>query len=427
MIEAGRDARARPGETLAAAGSNEELARIVARLEGSGALALLVIEASDPLERIERRYGAKAYERAMKGLIGLAGDQAREAVPQGDLVVTQLHGEDAILVYLFRPRSDGDFYGSGLRNLARRMSAEITRQGKQLVYPYHRDALMLPVGCSVLLHNPSVQPKREIRQAVQKARADATLEWEIQTRERGDQLLQLIMNREIQMRFEAVVDLRRSEVLGYEALARGPENSVLHTPGQLFRLAAEQGLLYELDVLCRKLALLDSRVIPRGKKLFLNVLPTSFGDPTLRAEGLRKALEDFPLRPSDLVLEISEKESIENFTTFREMRDACRTLGIQVAVDDAGAGHASLEAIMEISPDFLKADMALVRGVDADPPRQEILKSLNAVAKRIGATVVAEGIETEAELRAVREIGIRYGQGFHFGSALTSTPELLRT
>jgi EAL domain-containing protein (putative c-di-GMP-specific phosphodiesterase class I) len=167
-------------------------------------------------------------------------------------------------------------------------------------------------------------------------------------------------------------------------------------------------------------------VIPRGKKLFLNVLPTSFGDPNLRAEGLRKALEEFPLRPSDLVLEISEKESIENFTTFREMRDACRSLGIQVAVDDAGAGHASLESIMEISPDFLKADMALVRGVDSDPARQEILKSLNAVARRIGAVVVAEGIETEAELRAVREIGIRYGQGFHFGNALTAPPETSR-
>jgi EAL domain-containing protein (putative c-di-GMP-specific phosphodiesterase class I) len=406
-----------------AAGSGEELARIVARLEGSGALALLVIEAAGPLERIERRYGSEAYQRAMDGIVGLARDLAGEAVPAGDLVVSQLHGEDAILIYLFRPSSDGAFYGSELRHLARRIFVEITRQGKQLVYPYHRDALMLPIGCSVLLHNPAVQSKREIRQAVQRARADAKLEWAIQGRERGDQLMQIIMNRELRVRFESVVDLRRSEVLGYEALARGPEGTLLHTPGQLFQLAAEQGLLYELDVLCRRLALQNSRVIPRGKKLFLNVLPTSFGDPNLRAEGLRKALEDFPLRPNDLVLEISEKESIENFTTFREMRDACRSLGIQVAVDDAGAGHASLEAIMEISPDFLKADMALVRGVDADPARQEILKSLNAVAKRIGAVVVAEGIETEAELRAVREIGIRYGQGFHFGSPLVARPE----
>jgi EAL domain-containing protein (putative c-di-GMP-specific phosphodiesterase class I) len=275
----------------------------------------------------------------------------------------------------------------------------------------------------VLLHNPVAQPRREVRLAVQKARADAQLEWQLQGRNRGDQLLQLIMNRDLHVRFESVVDLRRSEVLGYEALARGPEGTPLQTPGQLFSLAEEVGLLYELDVLCRRIALQQSRAIPRGKKLFLNVLPTSFGDPNLRAEGLRKALEDFPLRPNDLVLEISEKESIENFATFREMRDACRGLGIQVAVDDAGAGHASLEAIMEIAPDFLKADMALVRGVDADPTRQEVLKSLNAVARRIGARVVAEGIETEAELKTVREIGIRYGQGFHFGSAIPGDSE----
>ena len=77
---------------------------------------------------------------------------------------------------------------------------------------------------------------------------------------------------------------------------------------------------------------------------------------------------------------------------------------------------------MEIAPDFLKADMALVRGVDSDPPRQEVMKSLNAVARRIGAQVVAEGIETEGELRAVREIGIRYGQGYHFGACLSPEP-----
>ena len=123
---------------------------------------------------------------------------------------------------------------------------------------------------------------------------------------------------------------------------------------------------------------------------------------------------------SDLVLEISESESIENFGIFREVSDSCREVGVRIAIDDAGTGYASLEAIMEITPDFIKTDIGLVRGIDSDPPRQEVVRALASVARGIGAQVIAEGIETDAELRALRELGVRYGQGFYFGAALTS-------
>jgi EAL domain-containing protein (putative c-di-GMP-specific phosphodiesterase class I) len=95
---------------------------------------------------------------------------------------------------------------------------------------------------------------------------------------------------------------------------------------------------------------------------------------------------------------------------------------VQIAIDDAGAGYASLEAVMEIAPDYMKADMTLVRGIDSDPPRCEVLNGLRGVADRIGADVIAEGIETHEELRVVRELGIRFGQGYVFGPALTAKP-----
>ena len=172
--------------------------------------------------------------------------------------------------------------------------------------------------------------------------------------------------------------------------------------------------------MCRRSALEQAHLLPAGKTLFLNCLPTSIGDPSLRDEGLRKTLENFNLRPSDLVLEVSENESIENFDVFREVADSCRDLGIRIAIDDAGTGYASLESIMEIAPDFVKLDMLLVRGIEADPARKEIVRAMLAVATGIGAQLIAEGIETEQELRALRDIGVRYGQGFYFGAALKS-------
>ncbi len=402
--------------------AEQQLERLGARLASSGAAALWVIEAG-PLEGIERRYGGEAHRQAIDGLRGLIRELVGEAVRDDDLVVLHPRGEDAIFAFAFRPRSDRRFY-ERVRELAGRLARRITENGRRLVYPYHRDPLLLPVGLAVVLYNPAAKPEREIRVALESARSDARLEAELQLRARSDQLLEVILGESLEVRYEPLVDLRRSDTMGFEALVRGPRDTDLRTPDRLFRQAAESGLLYELDCLCRRVALESCRIVPRGRKLFLNVLPTSISDPNLSADGLRKLLEDYPLVPSDLVLEISERESIENFATFREIRDSCRELGIQVAVDDAGAGHASLEAIMEIAPDYLKADMGLVRGIDADPPRQEVLRSLHAVARRIGAQVVAEGIETEGELQVVRELGIRYAQGYLFGPALT--PEKAR-
>jgi EAL domain-containing protein (putative c-di-GMP-specific phosphodiesterase class I) len=396
---------------------HDELERLCANLARAGAGALLLIDV-EPLANIERHFGDDAHRRTVNQLAGLVSDLAREAAPGGDVFVTEDRGGDAILAFLFRSRSDREFYHAKLPELPSWISGELTRQGKRTVYPYHRDALALPVGFAVLLHNPNVNPERQIREAVDAARRDARLEAQVAARSQNRQLLQLILTGGLAVVFEPIVNLRSSEVIGYEALTRGPVDTDLHSPQKLFQQAKAGGLVYELDCLCRRTAFERARCLPRDKKLFLNCLPTSIGDPDLRDEGLVKILENYQLRPSDVVLEISEKESIENFAIFREMRDSWRDLGIQIAIDDAGAGYASLEAIMEITPDFLKADMGLVRGIDVDPPRQEVLRALKAVARRIGAAVIAEGVETNEELRVLRQLGIPYGQGYHFGPAV---------
>ena len=115
---------------------------------------------------------------------------------------------------------------------------------------------------------------------------------------------------EVTILYEPIVNVTTREVFGYEALVRGPWDTELHSPGALFQLAEETGLVYELDCLCRRVALRGATGLAPGKKLFLNCLPTAIHDPAFRGEALRRTLEDLRLRPSDVVFEISEKESI---------------------------------------------------------------------------------------------------------------------
>ncbi len=398
--------------------SDQELDRIASRLADSDALGLVLVEA-EPLGRIERRYGSRAYEVALDGLVKLIRDTAVETVPADHVGMILERGGDTILLFCFRPRNDQAFYQEGLHALARRISDNLTKQGKFAVYPYHRDALILGVGSAVALYNPNVKSDRQILQAVREARRDAELELSLLSRRCNRQLLEVILSGQIEIRYEPIVDIRTREVLGYEALARGPRNTELYSPEQLFGMAERMDLTFELDCLCRRAALEQARCVPPGRTLFLNCLPTAIGDPNLRDSGLRQTLEKCGLQPGQLVIEISERESIDNFAIFRELRDEYQELGVRIAVDDAGAGYASLEAVMEIAPDFLKADMGLVRGIDSDPPRQEVMRGLAGLARRIGAQVIAEGVETPEELRTLRELSIPYAQGFVFGPALT--------
>jgi EAL domain-containing protein (putative c-di-GMP-specific phosphodiesterase class I) len=227
----------------------------------------------------------------------------------------------------------------------------------------------------------------------------------------------LVLAEDVAILYEPIVNLTTREILGHEALVRGPWKSELHSPHRLFQLAEETGLVFELDCLCRRTALRGAQGLEAGRKLFLNCLPTAIHDPAFRSEVLRKTLQDLRLRPEDMVFEISERESIDNFSIFREARDHYKELGFQIALDDTGVGYGSLEAIMELSPDFIKVDLSLIRGIDTDPPRQELLRALHAVAGKVGGQIIAEGIETGEELATLQSLGIPYGQGYLFGRA----------
>ena len=130
-----------------------------------------------------------------------------------------------------------------------------------------------------------------------------------------------------------------------------------------------------------------------------------------------KTLEKCELSPTDVVFEISEQESIENFSVFKEARDNLRALGFQFALDDMGSGYAGLEALLEISPEYIKMDRAFVTGVDEDSARQDLLSTLLTLAEKMGSKVIGEGLDTIEELEMLGKLGIHFGQGWLFGHA----------
>ncbi|KUO77402.1 MAG: diguanylate cyclase [Desulfosporosinus sp. BRH_c37] len=213
--------------------------------------------------------------------------------------------------------------------------------------------------------------------------------------------------------FQPIIETRNGEVFGFEALARIPGSTCFNNIDDLFPFAEKIGQLYPIETLCRRQAITSySNVAQKREMLFLNINPQILIDPEFASGHTRKLLREKGLAPTDVVLEITERSAIEDFSTFREALDHYRNQGYLIALDDVGAGYSSLQSVAELHPDFLKVDRSLIQGVNADPIKWALLETFVTFSKRIGCRIIAEGVETAEEMRTVVQLGVDYVQGF---------------
>ena len=215
------------------------------------------------------------------------------------------------------------------------------------------------------------------------------------------------------MAFQPIVDVRTMRPFAYEALVRGPAGQ-----GALSVLAqVTDDNRYAFDQACRVKAIesaVAAGLMETDARLSINFLPNAVYSPlaciqltlkTARAEGL----------PLDrLIFEFTENEEMVSPGHVETIIDTYRKMGFAVAMDDFGAGHAGLDLFARFTPDLVKLDMELVRGVDTDPRRRAVVRAVVAMCAELETAVIAEGIETAGEADALAALGIRYMQGFHF-------------
>jgi diguanylate cyclase (GGDEF)-like protein len=229
---------------------------------------------------------------------------------------------------------------------------------------------------------------------------------------------------QIQVVYQPILDFSSGQVLGWEALSRGPAGSQFESPIFLFDYAEECGSLFELEKICRQKALGHSSPLNPGQKLFLNIHPQTMVDPKFTSGETRRHLQKIGLEPDNVVFEITERHSIKDFSLFHKTLTHYRSQGFLVAVDDVGTGYSGLWTIAQIQPDFIKIDMSLVQGIDRDPVKRSLMETFVAFADKIGSKIIAEGIETETVFTALLSLGVHFGQGFYFSRPTLPKPEV---
>jgi EAL domain-containing protein (putative c-di-GMP-specific phosphodiesterase class I) len=384
------------------------------RFDDNGVLGLLLVD-SPVLHEIERRHGDGARLQTLAALAGLVREVGQDRLDVDDLVVTGEVGRNEVMVLFFRQPGSAAFYRTEIPGFVDRVRRRVEQRGARAFYPYVRHAPEIWCGTAVAIRNPKYAAETQLRELIEEARDDAAWTARHTHREQRREFTELLLDGRIHSVYEPIVDVDTRTVFGYEALARGPEGTSMHSPAALFATAEAHGLMFELDCLCRASGLKGAVDFPNETNLFLNIMPGSIHDPNFHPDRLIKTLEECRLSPSEVVLEINEQESIEDFVAFRELSDRYRSLGFRFALDDTGSGYAGFEELIELSPEFIKIDRSMVSGVDQDPAKQDVLAALLSMAEKMGARVIGEGLDTLEELEMLSELGIHFGQGWLFG------------
>jgi EAL domain-containing protein (putative c-di-GMP-specific phosphodiesterase class I)/GGDEF domain-containing protein len=221
----------------------------------------------------------------------------------------------------------------------------------------------------------------------------------------------------LHMVFQPISDLRSANVHAHEALVRGPEGSSLASADALLKAAQAEGLLYELELYCVYSALREWGRLNQPGRIFLNISAQAL----MRlvdvgsVQTLARAMRELGVTPRMVVLEITEHERVHDMANFVEISRVLHSVGLSIALDDFGDGHSSLRLWSQLRPDLVKIDKYFSRGISANADKLKTVQALLQIADVFGSALVAEGIEDEADLRVVRDLGIAYGQGYFLG------------
>jgi EAL domain-containing protein (putative c-di-GMP-specific phosphodiesterase class I) len=204
-----------------------------------------------------------------------------------------------------------------------------------------------------------------------------------------------------------MIELATSRIAGYEALARF-DGKPVQGPDRWFADALDVGLAVDLESQAARTALSQVSRLDSDQFMTVNV------SPAMVLAGLADRLGD-AVPWERIVIELTEHVPIEDYPAIVAGLAPLRDAGARLAIDDTGAGFASLRHILRLAPDILKLDISICRGIDRDPSRRALAAALSIFANDIGATIVAEGIETPQEHRTLADLGIHYGQGYFLG------------
>ena len=360
----------------------------------------------------EELFGWEHYDRVLAAVSEVLQDDVRASRLAPHVHSIRFSGADGFFILYALPPPGRGRIPVSLEEEASRLRTSVGRRLRQTFEGQTADYITILGSSLTAADNARVRPSRHIVRTLQEA---VKIVMQRQTNEKLELfagLKSVIGRRQLRPAFQPVRHLPDGAIMGYEALIRGPHGTSLELPTVLFAVAHENEMDVELETLCLEMIFAN---LPRAvgeRRLFVNASAMLLRHPIFLDERNLAAINR---SHGDVVVEISEKEMVRDYDSFQEVLQLVRKANMKIAIDDAGSGYSGLEAILHLKPDFIKVADSLVRNLHNDPIKREIITSLATIGNRIGASLIAEGIEVEAERKTLVDLDIAFGQGFLLG------------
>ncbi|HVG23389.1 MAG TPA: EAL domain-containing protein [Thermoanaerobaculia bacterium] len=363
----------------------------------------------EQFESIEAEYGWAFFDELLSYVGQIVVSEATERFVRPIITCHRTGGSS---FYIFHETRGQDLVAEnaseGISNDLRQKLIDTTRQR----FPHlHAEHIGFFVGGARIDYRPQIRLERQVYAGMQTA-ADAVRDAEQQRKKQlTRELRDIIRRKRVTTLFQPIVRAQEGTVFGYEILTRGPANSSFRNSDMLFGFAREAKLAWALEAIALEGALKRLREVDFSERKFLlNLEAEMFGESEFR---IHEMVSFFSENRGHFVFELTERAAIADYVQFRELLDEFRAKGIEVAIDDAGSGYASLEAIAALAPDYLKITKGLVSTLAEEPIKQDLVKMLVDLAGKINAKTIAEGIETQEEYETCRDLGIDLLQGYY--------------
>lgn len=275
--------------------------------------------------------------------------------------------------------------------------------------------MALQIGKGLITRRPAERTERAIYGGILEARQDFQKRGEVLDEARLVEARRVLSDRSLKTLFQPIVGLPGREVLGFEALSRGPSGSYLGPAENFFGFAERSGILGEVEHLCAELALERASRLPEQSMLFINLSNHGLEYLDSIGVGLDQLVARSALAPERCVLEITERTYAESQAALKHRVRLLRDAGFRIAIDDMGTGYSALHVLAELEPDFIKLNHMLVRGLPGEPIKRNLVSAITSFAGTSRSVVIAEGVEREDEMEALVNLGVMLQQGFFFG------------
>jgi EAL domain-containing protein (putative c-di-GMP-specific phosphodiesterase class I)/GGDEF domain-containing protein len=376
--------------------------RIRRMLDERGTLQVLLVRIEHE-QNLERIVGWERYDAVLFSVAGHLSGLLEVTAGSGSILCQEHVRGDIFLVILADHFEAGRLHDSLVDGIT------ITHETGE------SEKVAVRVGQGVIKMRPALRVERTIYNGILEARQDFHRRGEALDQARLDEVRRILRDGLIRTLFQPIVRVPDREIIGYEALSRGPEGSYLESADNLFGFTERAGMLGEVELLCVDRALQNAKKLPQGAVLFVNL--SMLGLEYIESEGLGLTgrMEQAGRSPRECVLEITERTYAESASRLRERIAELRKHGFRIAIDDMGTGYSALHVLAELQPDFIKLDKMLVRDLPEEPIKRNLVSAITGFAHDSQSVVIAEGVETEDEVGTLENLGIDLQQGFFFG------------